>query len=112
MIVHEKAREMIERYIDSVEAREDIDDKHQHKALVAFDTLKALIDIIKSHEEDLNLVCRTINPCLVCGHYKPERQGMEKCELNGWKCAWEWRGMQNETISDRPNTTADGCVRS
>lgn len=61
---------------------------------------------------DLHITCTENNPCLVCGHYKPERQGMEKCELNGWKCAWEWRGMQNETISDRPNTTADGCVRA
>ena len=50
----------------------------------------------KALEEDLTLVCTEINPCLVCGHYKPECQGMEKCELNGWKCAWEWRGVQHE----------------
>lgn len=96
MNVHEKAREMIERYIDSVEAREDIVDRHQQKALVTFDTLKTLIDIIKSQEEDLSLVCRTINPCLVCGHYRPEREDYEKCELKEWTCNWIWRGKNED----------------
>ena len=41
---------------------------------------------------DLKLVCTQNNPCLVCSHYCPERNGMQKCELNDWVCNWGWRG--------------------
>ena len=46
-------------------------------------------------EADLALACTSNNPCLVCGHYRPEME-KAKCDLMGWTCAWEWRGIQNE----------------
>lgn len=49
----------------------------------------------KALEADLALVCNTLNPCLVCGHYRPEREDYEKCELKEWTCSWIWRG-ENE----------------
>lgn len=45
-------------------------------------------------EADLSLACTSNNPCLVCGHFRPERDGLQKCELNEWICNWEWRGEQ------------------
>ena len=44
-------------------------------------------------EKDLTLACTSNNPCLVCGHYKPNLK--EKCELLGWHCEWVWRGEQS-----------------
>ena len=52
--------------------------------------------LINALMADLTLVCgsETINPCLVCGHYRTdwEKPG---CELNGLTCAWIWRGVQD-----------------
>ena len=89
-----KVLEMVERYVSSVESREDLDDKNRQMTLVSYGTLKALIDTIKSIEEDLTIVCRIPNPCLVCGHYRPERVDYEKCELKEWTCEWVWRGRK------------------
>ena len=44
---------------------------------------------------DLKLVCTKNNPCLVCGHFRPEREDYEKCELKEWVCEWEWRGEKH-----------------
>ena len=49
--------------------------------------------------EDLTLACTSGNPCLVCGHYRPDMQGMQKCELNEWVCKWTWRGAQDAAVS-------------
>lgn len=46
----------------------------------------------KALEADLALVCNIPNPCLVCGHYRPDREDYEKCELKEWTCNWVWRG--------------------
>lgn len=42
---------------------------------------------------DLKLVCETLNPCLVCGHYRSDWEKLG-CELNGLACIWSWRGVQ------------------
>jgi len=56
-------------------------------------------DVIEALHADLITACTSGNPCLVCSHYKPERNGLEKCELNGWVCSWEWKGKQGWTQS-------------
>ena len=49
---------------------------------------------------DLHIACTENNPCLVCGHFRPDQNGLQKCELNEWVCKWEWRGNLNASISD------------
>lgn len=46
---------------------------------------------------DLHAVCagKFVDICSICGHYRPERQGEQKCELNGLICSWVWRGMED-----------------
>ena len=45
---------------------------------------------------DLNLACggKFVDICCVCGHYRPDREGELKCELNGLICSWVWRGIR------------------
>ena len=45
---------------------------------------------------DLKLACggKFVDVCCICDHYTPENPG-EKCELLGWACSWEWRGVTN-----------------
>ena len=47
---------------------------------------------------DLHAVCagKFVDICCICGHYRPERQGEQKCELNGLICSWVWRGVQKK----------------
>lgn len=64
--------------------------------------VKELLDsanVIDALETDLTLACTSGNPCLVCGHYRPDMQGMQKCELNEWVCKWTWRGAQDAAVS-------------
>ena len=41
---------------------------------------------------DLNAVCKSVNVCLACSHYRTDwpKPG---CELNGLTCKWCWRGV-------------------
>lgn len=50
----------------------------------------------KALEADLTLACVENNPCLVCGHFRPDQNGFQKCELNEWVCKWEWRGKNDD----------------
>lgn len=53
---------------------------------------------------DLTLACGdTPNPCLVCGHYRTEPK--PDCEMNGFTCAWYWRGIAHR--KGETNATAE-----
>ena len=58
--------------------------------------ITVVTDREKDLEADLAIACKSNNPCLVCGHYRPDQNGYQKCELNEWVCKWEWRGAQYE----------------
>ena len=60
-----------------------------------FSRIHGLIHEHHALKADMQAACEGNNPCMVCGHFKPERYGHEKCELNGWHCSWEWKGVQN-----------------
>ena len=60
-----------------------------------FEMVKEDIRERERMKADLAVACTQNNPCLVCSHYRPEREGLEKCELNNWVCKWEWRGEKH-----------------